>query len=364
MEKVISKAAALALAIVAQARPSRPLVRHSCARTPGEGSPQILAPARRNAGQAAGLARPRASGFYRSPAMVPREDARPDRGLPKADTDGPQAESLAFPAGLAPSLLVVEDQPMNQKVLQHQLEHLGVDCGLAENGQEALDLLADNRYDIIITDCSMPVMDGLELTRRLRALEAAGRPRSTVIAITANTDSAQLCYEAGADAYLSKPLTLAELRETLTQWHLGEQPPAPEDDGNKRPAACVSDNTREPIDRDALARILGDSGPGVIDRVMRDFFGSWQDSLAAIGQELKHRDPSGMAEAAHAAKGMAQYGAAAQLAADCARLEKLARDECWPEAATTVERLKIETRRLQIYLTRLGVIGYEQFRIT
>jgi CheY-like chemotaxis protein/HPt (histidine-containing phosphotransfer) domain-containing protein len=362
MEKMISKAAALA--IVAQARPSRPLARHASARTPGDGSPQIAAPARRNAGQAAGLARPRASGFHRPAAIAPRDDARPDRDLPRAERDGLQAESLAFPAGLAPRLLVVEDQPMNQKVLQHQLEHLGVDCGLARNGQEALDLLADNRYDIIITDCSMPVMDGLELTRRLRALEAAGRPRSAIIAVTANTDSARLCYEAGADAYLPKPLTLAGLRETLTQWHLEGMPLAPEDDGNARPATCGGDDAGEPIDRDALARILGDSGPDLIDRVMRDFLGSWQDSLAAIGRELKRQDPAAMAEVAHAAKGTAQYGAAAQLAADCARLEKLVRAERWPEAAATVERLRIETHRLQIYLTRLGVIGYEQFRST
>jgi CheY-like chemotaxis protein len=257
---------------------------------------------------------------------------------------------------------------MNQKVLQRQLERLGVSCDLAENGQEALGLLALNRYDIIITDCSMPVMDGLEMTRRLRAQEAAGRPRSTIIALTANaiTGSAQLCYEAGADAYLSKPLKLADLSATLTQWQsTGKFLPTGGEGATGTPTtaqAPAEDDPAAPIDRDVLAQLIGQDDPALIDQVVRDFFHGWQDSLSAIDRMLEQRDATGISVAAHAAKGTAQYGAAVRLAAACSTLEVHVKSEQWAEAAANVHYLKSETRRLHDYLTKSGVFGNEQLK--
>ena len=109
---------------------------------------------------------------------------------------------------------------MNQLVLKRQLRRLGADCDLAENGQEGLQLMERNGYDVVITDCSMPVMDGFEMARSIRRMEAAGRPRSAIIALTANavTGDAQRCYDAGMDAYLSKPVGLSELSRAIEQW--------------------------------------------------------------------------------------------------------------------------------------------------
>jgi CheY-like chemotaxis protein len=87
---------------------------------------------------------------------------------------------------------------------------------VANHGQEALDLLGTQRWDVILMDMQMPVMDGLEATRAIRALELPGQ-RTPIVAMTANameTDR-QLCLDAGMDDYLSKPFKFAELQVIL-----------------------------------------------------------------------------------------------------------------------------------------------------
>ena len=294
-------------------------------------------------------------------AADPRDNARPS--VAKED---PLDEVRRFAPGEAPSLLVVEDQPMNQKILERQLERLGVPCDLAANGLEALEMLARKHYEVIITDCAMPVMDGLELTRRIRAGEAAGTQRSTIIALTANaiTGSAQACHEAGADLYLSKPLKLGELSAALTRGGaaVASGAPLPQDDPRGTSAREVAATTTPPIDRAGLAELIGQNDPAQIDQILREFSYNWQDSLSAIEHQLRARDAAGLREAAHAAKGTARYGMAARLADDCAQLEKLANDARWTASAAIVERLRRETRRLHLYLAQTGLNGHEQLR--
>lgn len=257
-----------------------------------------------------------------------------------------------FVPGKGPRLLIVDDQALNRKVLQHQLHLLGLDCAQAASGKEALDLLAGKHFDIVITDCFMPSMDGLELTRRLRSLEAAGRPRTAIIAFTANAlqGTAERCYEAGADSYLTKPLSIGQLSDTLHRWYDagGESdsthttPPALErSPSNVEPA---------PIDAALLASILGDDDPNILKRTVREFLTAWQESLSSLHQLLRDRDADGLAEAAHAAKGIAHYGAAHRVIDHCARLERLAQAHQWPEAASVFESLKQETKRIQDHL--------------
>jgi protein-histidine pros-kinase len=121
--------------------------------------------------------------------------------------------------------LVVEDHPVNQRLAIGLLQRMGHQPTLVGNGQEALDLLAKQRFDLVLMDMQMPVMDGLEATRRVRLREAEQRVRDLgaqaqassghlpIIAMTANamdSDSA-LCREAGMDGYVSKPVRSAAL---------------------------------------------------------------------------------------------------------------------------------------------------------
>jgi len=116
-------------------------------------------------------------------------------------------------------VLLVEDNPFNQKIMVMTLNKLGMDYTLANNGQECLEVLANNEFDIVLMDCQMPVMDGYEASRRIRESESADE-HLPIIAITANSlpGDQEKCYEAGMDDFLSKPFKRCELEMILGKW--------------------------------------------------------------------------------------------------------------------------------------------------
>ena len=147
--------------------------------------------------------------------------------LPVIQENAPE-ETTAQPSGSALNsheldgvrVLLVEDNPVNQKVAIRMLQKLGCVVELAENGQQALEKLERASYDIVLMDMQMPVMDGLTATRLLRQREQQTGHHQVVIALTANamqTDR-ELCLDAGMDDYLSKPLTLDALQVMLLRW--------------------------------------------------------------------------------------------------------------------------------------------------
>ncbi|RSM32245.1 two-component system sensor histidine kinase/response regulator [Aeromonas salmonicida] len=121
-------------------------------------------------------------------------------------------------------LLVVEDHHLNQVLVQRQLKQLNLVCDLAENGQQALAMLAQHSYDLILCDCQMPVMDGYDFTRQVRTVE--GLARLPIIAMTANVmpEQAQRCLAAGMNDVLGKPVLLDGLRQMLIKWRILSAP--------------------------------------------------------------------------------------------------------------------------------------------
>ncbi|MGR1199757.1 ATP-binding protein [Aeromonas hydrophila] len=117
-------------------------------------------------------------------------------------------------------LLVVEDHHLNQVLVQRQLKQLNLQCDLAENGRQALAMLTLDRYDLILCDCQMPVMDGYEFTHRVRATE--GLAQLPIIAMTANVlpEQAQRCLAAGMNDVLGKPVLMGGLRQMLMKWQI------------------------------------------------------------------------------------------------------------------------------------------------
>ncbi|WP_323786398.1 ATP-binding protein [Thalassovita sp.] len=125
----------------------------------------------------------------------------------------------------AQPILIVEDNPLNMSVLKQQLELLGHDYDTATNGSEGFEKWQKTHFGTILTDCQMPVMDGLEMTRKIREAEArTDRPKTTIIAITAGAlkEEADRCYDAGMSDYLTKPIQTKELKEVLQKW-VGDQ---------------------------------------------------------------------------------------------------------------------------------------------
>jgi len=116
-------------------------------------------------------------------------------------------------------ILIAEDNPVNQKIATKILTKLGYQPSVAQNGKEALEMVSNGQYDMILMDVQMPEMNGLEATRMIRTcLEI----QPIIIAMTANVmqGDRDACMQAGMDDYISKPIDLKELLSQLEKWSL------------------------------------------------------------------------------------------------------------------------------------------------
>jgi PAS domain S-box-containing protein len=117
----------------------------------------------------------------------------------------------------ASSVLLVEDHEINRKLAEIMLQRMGCRYATAADGQQALDRLAQERFDVVLMDVMMPVMDGLTALRQLRAREAQGQLRTPVLMVTAHamTGDKERFIAAGADGYVSKPMSQAALQKEI-----------------------------------------------------------------------------------------------------------------------------------------------------
>ena len=127
-----------------------------------------------------------------------------------------QASVQQVPAALSGHVLLVDDNEVNLKVAQRMLTVQGCIPTLARNGEEALALAEQQGFDLVLMDCQMPVMDGLEATRALRARGV----KTPILALTASVTEAagSACIDAGMDAVLAKPVSMEMLNQALRQW--------------------------------------------------------------------------------------------------------------------------------------------------
>jgi CheY-like chemotaxis protein len=115
------------------------------------------------------------------------------------------------------NILVAEDNPTNQTLILSQLEALGYNADLAKNGQEALNKMVNNDYQLLLTDCNMPLVDGYKLARTVRE---RGNHQLTIIALTADAfpEKKAECLKAGMNDQITKPVDLQTLKTTLAKY--------------------------------------------------------------------------------------------------------------------------------------------------
>lgn len=191
-------------------------------------------------------------------------------------------------------VLVAEDYPPNQAVLQMQLASLGCEVDIAADGAEALAKWTEARHDLILADLNMPVMDGLALARAVREQEAGSGRHTPIICITAAALPSELehCLDAGMDDTLTKPVTLEKLRDMLTHSIGTRATPAHAEHGTADEDVV--------LDFDCLYRILGEVNPDQGCRLAATFVESAGKGLeqlasgtdgAAVAREM-HRQKS------------------------------------------------------------------------
>jgi two-component system sensor histidine kinase/response regulator len=229
-----------------------------------------------------------------------------------ADGDGgvrPPAEVGAHPL----RVLVVDDQPVNQELMQLMLRPLGCAVSLTGSAEEALELLQERSHDVVFMDCLMPGMDGYAAAAAIRQREHDAR-HVVIIAMTALAveGERERCLAAGMDDYLCKPVSEATLENTLNRWFpqagRGEEPSA---------AAAFADG-----DAGAAFRRVQAAGPEQTARLVDLFLQETARSLATMRETLEQGDGQELANRAHALKGACLQLGMTRMAGCCAGVEE------------------------------------------
>jgi len=273
-----------------------------------------------------------------NPTIAGRKSVEPRPPVPAPGAPGPAADCV----------LVVEDQPVNQRVLAAMLASLGYRAELALNGLEALEAIRHNHYAAILMDCQMPVMDGYEATEQLRAIEGAGR-HTCVIAVTATAmagDRAR-CLEAGMDDYLVKPLSLRSLTAVMARWAPSTGAP-----GRHQPAAAPV--RAGPLDDQivsTLERLGKEIGEDVMGQLSTLFRADADARVLVMREALADEDPATITSSAHALSGASANVGASALAGLCATLEADSSTGDLTGAGTQIDAVEAELGRVHLALS-------------
>jgi len=267
------------------------------------------------------------------------------QNLQNNDDSGPpltaEPEQLSAPENKhVAHILVAEDNPINQDVIRLQLSALGFSCDLADDGKDALALWKENHYDIVLTDCHMPLMDGFELAQTIRASEKT-KKQTPIIALTANvlSEEAERCRSAGMNECLTKPITRDRLRKSLFH-HLTAnntvQYSRPNHTiKNQTPNASVAQ--RKLFDMQTFASNIGDDR-NVQTELLTRFAKEANNNLEECRTALLKRDSGLLKCNAHKLKSAARTIGAEELAAICVQIERASGQRQWSMLEWLIEK--------------------------
>ena len=229
-------------------------------------------------------------------------------------------------------VLLVEDNLLNQEVTLGMLSVLGCDADVAGNGQEALDAIVAKRYDLVLMDCQMPVMDGYTTARALRAREKeSGRKRLPVVALTANALSgdSDSCLAAGMDGYLSKPFTIQKLGNILSKWISVEAEKEPGGPAEAPVEPAVTGNLPiSPIDKrvlDGIRELEGAGNQGFFERIVKLYLSGAPGLVEGVLAGAERGDMDSLLLAVHTLKSSSANVGAIGLSDLCRKIEGKAR---------------------------------------
>ncbi len=234
-------------------------------------------------------------------------------------------------------ILVVDDHAVNRRLCRELLEARGVGVDEADSGESALAAIERNDYDAVLLDCRMSPIDGFEVARRVRARESdSGGRHLPLVAMTAGAlaEDRERCSVAGMDAYLTKPLRVAELEETLqrlTRGVLGER---------RAPA----------LDPRYVESLSDPSDPGLFAELARLYLEESGERMAALERAVAQGDAEAVRAGAHGLRGASSSIGATLLAAELQRLERAADD--FAARADSLAAVREEMQRVSAELER------------
>lgn len=238
-------------------------------------------------------------------------------------------------------VLVVEDNAVNQDVASGILKQMGCSVVTASNGRSAVQLFAQESFDLVLMDCEMPIMDGFDATRRIRDIERfmrredeADHPnsRTPIVALTAHAlaEVRERCLEAGMDDFLVKPYDELQIADMLGRWLTPSSgimaipgvrpPPEPE------PQPLSAEPARLDMTAvDRIRRISNDDGASLLGQVVSQFAATSAPLLAKMRAMSRDSDPDSVWRAAHSLKSSASAIGARRVSQYCEEIEALAR---------------------------------------
>jgi two-component system sensor histidine kinase/response regulator len=246
---------------------------------------------------------------------------------------------------MGPSILLVEDNPVNREVAVGMLESLGCATDTAENGWMALKAMVAATYDAVLMDCQMPVMDGLAATGEIRRREqASGAARVPIIALTANAmeGDRERCLAAGMDDFLSKPFTQQQLATLLRRWlALRALPEAERRDLSRLPL----------IDAGVLRNIAALAKPTLLNSMIDLYLQHSPGLVGAIEAAAANMQPEALSQAVHTLKSSTANLGGTRLATVAKECELLVREGGITQAAPIVARIRKEHQEFCAALT-------------
>ena len=269
------------------------------------------------------------------------ETAQRDIAVPALPADLRLADSLPR------RILVAEDNLVNQKVVLRILAYLGYRADVAANGQEVLDALERQDYDVILMDIQMPGVDGLEATKRI--LERFPERRPYIIAMTANAlrGDRERFLAAGMDCYLSKPIEIADLARALTQSHPQHQSP-PLQQGRPTVRSIINENQLS-----NLQQIEEGGTKGLMREIIDHFTVEIPAGIATLADLCANGDPVALSLLAHRLGSTALACGATRVADACHELEQCGINRTFWLCAPLTEQLQHEFEAAQIALEKI-----------
>ncbi|WP_085640159.1 MULTISPECIES: transporter substrate-binding domain-containing protein [unclassified Pseudomonas] len=214
------------------------------------------------------------------------------------------------------NILVIDDYPANRLLLSQQLSYLGHSVSDAEDGAHGLRAWRNGRFDVVITDCNMPVMNGYELTRAIRDEErSTGAGPCLILGLTANAqpEEKDRCLAEGMDDCLFKPISLGDLSTRLASVQSAAQSPA---------QGAVSPAAEGDINLNSLQQLTrGDQG--AVRKLLGDLASSNEEDMLRLIKLFGEHDLSGLSDLAHRVKGGARIIKAGGLIQCCEQLEAI-----------------------------------------